>query len=133
MRHTAWDCATGSGQAAVSLARHFERVHATDVSENQIAHALEHERVSYSVEEAENPRFADASIDLVTVAQALHWFDYKKFWPAVKRVLKPDGVFAAWGYDWFAVTPEIDGIVQSTILDHIAGYWMPQNRGALSP
>ena len=63
-----------------------------------------------------------------TVAQALHWFDYSRFWPTVKRVLRPDGVFAAWGYDWFNVNPDIDKIVQVAVLDRIMSYWAPQNR-----
>lgn len=125
---TAWDCATGSGQAAVPLARYFDIVYATDVSENQIAHAMKHDKVIYSVDQAETPKFAEASLDLITVAQALHWFDYRAYWPAVRRVLKAGGVFAAWGYDWFVVSPEIDAIIKEKILDRIATYWMAQNR-----
>ncbi len=124
----AWDCATGNGQAAVGLASHYARVHATDVSENQIAHALPHPNVHYAVGDAENPDIADASLDLVTVAQALHWFDYPRFWPAVKQRLKPGGVFAAWGYTWCNVTAEIDQCLQRSVLDPIQPFWAPQNR-----
>ena len=128
-RHdAAWDCAPGNGQAAIGLAAYYANVYATDVSENQIGHSLSHPNVHYSVGSAEDPSFADASLDLVTVAQALHWFDYSRFWPTVKRVLRPDGVFAAWGYDWFNVNPDIDKIVQVAVLDRIMSYWAPQNR-----
>lgn len=127
-RDAAWDVATGNGQAAIGLAKHFAVVHATDVSENQIAHAIPHEKVVYAVKDAENPTFADASLDLVTVAQALHWFDYPKFWPSLKRVLKPGGAFAAWGYDWFKVSPEIDQLIEQHVLSKISTFWAPQNR-----
>lgn len=124
----AWDCATGNGQAAVGLSEFFEKVVATDVSENQISQAIKGEGITYFVQEAEYPDFPLESVDLITVAQALHWFDYSKFWPAVDKVLKPDGVFAAWGYDWFSVSQPVDELITSLVLDKIEGYWAPQNR-----
>src|ERR1043166_5276419 len=77
---TAWDCATGNGQAAVALAEHFKHVIATDASAEQIAHAKPHDRVDYRVATAEESGLPDASIDLTTVAQALHWFDLSAFY-----------------------------------------------------
>lgn len=124
----AWDCATGNGQAAIGLAKHFSVVHATDVSENQIAHAIPNERIVYAAGVAEKSSFDSATIDLVTVAQALHWFEYSKFWPEIVRVLKPGGVFAAWGYDWFKVDADVDNMLQRTLLDRIESYWAPRNR-----
>src|SRR5690606_3306632 len=88
-RSLAWDCATGSGQAAIALARHFRQVIATDASAEQIANAGTAERVEYRVASAERSGLADESVDLVTVAQALHWFDIAAFHAEVKRVLKP--------------------------------------------
>ena len=82
-----WDCATGSGQAAISLTKHFDSVQATDVSAAQIANAFAQERVYYSVQPAEKTNFETASFDLVTVATALHWFNLERFWPEVHRVL----------------------------------------------
>ena len=125
---TAWDCATGSGQAAVALAKRFGRVEATDVSAAQIEHAFAHERVRYGVQQAEQTDFADASFSLVAVAQALHWFDLDRFWPEVHRVLKPGGAFAAWGYGWPRVNAEIDRVVQVGLLDAIAPFWAPNNQ-----
>lgn len=123
----AWDCGAGNGQAAVSLARYFALVSASDPSEQQIAHALPADRVIYSVQPAETTDFPAASFDAVCVAQALHWFDPSAFFGEVRRVLKPNGVFVAWGYSWFAVMPEVDAIFKRTILDVIEADWAPQN------
>ena len=95
---TAWDCATGNGQAALELAQHFRRVEATDISEAQILHAVKHPSINYSVSSAEHTDFPHRTFDLVTVAQAYHWFDFSAFEMEVKRVLKRSGVVAVWGY-----------------------------------
>jgi len=100
-RDTAWDCATGSGQAALGLAPHFSRVIATDASAEQIRHAEIHPAIAYRVAPAEASGLADRSVDLVTVAQAAHWFDLPRFYAEVTRVLKrggysPCGATAAW-------------------------------------
>lgn len=124
----AWDCGTGSGQSAISLARYFSRVDATDVSREQILNAAEHPRVRYAVEPAEKTAFPDASFDLITVAQALHWFDFAKFWPEVQRTLKPGGIFSAWAYTWFHVSDRVDAVVERDLLEPIRRYWAPQNR-----
>lgn len=123
-----WDCATGSGQAATDLAKIFSQVQATDMSEQQIANAILNNKVQYSVQSAEQTHFTNASFDLVTVAQALHWFDFEKFWPEVLRVLKPGGVFAAWGYDWFQISPAIDAAIDQYIMQVIKPYWAKQNQ-----
>ena len=97
-RRRAWDCATGSGQAAVALAAHFDHVVATDASAEQVAHARPHPRVAYAVAAAEASGLPNASQDLVAVAQALHWFDRGAFYAEARRVLAPGGVLAAWSY-----------------------------------
>jgi SAM-dependent methyltransferase len=97
-RDRAWDCATGSGQAAVALAAHVDEVVATDASASQVAHADAHPRVRYAVAPAERSGLADASVALVTVAQAFHWFDADAFWREVARVVRPGGVVALWSY-----------------------------------
>jgi SAM-dependent methyltransferase len=127
-RELAWDCGTGSGQAAVGLARHFDHVHATDPSERQIAQAVAHERVIYRVERAEAASLPDASADLALAAQAMHWFDLDAFYAEVARVLKPGGVLAALGYDWMYVSPEIDRAINERLLPPLAGHWAPQNQ-----
>lgn len=125
---TVWDGACGNGQAAVGLARYFERIEATDISEGQIANAIQHPKVTYTVQSSEKTDFHDNQFDLVSIAQALHWFDYQLFWPEVKRVLKSRGVFAAWGYSWFSIEDRIDAIIQEEFLRHLEPYWAPQNK-----
>jgi len=124
----AWDCATGSGQTAWSLAHFFRQVEATDVSAEQIAQAVQHERIRYGVQPAEHTNFSNDTFSLVTVAQALHWFEFDAFWPEVQRVLKPGGLFAAWAYSWFHIGDEVDEIISELLLDKIAGFWAQQNR-----
>jgi ubiquinone/menaquinone biosynthesis C-methylase UbiE len=119
----AWDCGTGNGQAAVGLAKYFNKVHATDASAEQIALAYPHERVEYRVERAENVSLAHASVDLVTVAVALHWFSFDEFYREGKRVLKPDGIIAAWTYNAVEISPEIDQLVNRYYGEILAGYW----------
>jgi ubiquinone/menaquinone biosynthesis C-methylase UbiE len=122
-----WDVACGSGQAAVDLAKYFAEVHATDVSEQQITNAIPNPRVRYSVQPAEKTNFAEDQFDLVSVAQALHWFDYDLFWQEVKRALKPNGFFAAWGYAWF-LDEKINDVLQKDFFPAIEPYWAEQNQ-----
>jgi len=126
-RDRAWDCATGNGQAAIGLAHHFREVQATDASPQQIEHASQAENITYSVQHAEQTNFANEYFDLVTVAQALHWLDHDRFFVEVRRVLRPGAIFAAWGYNWFHVSPEIDALVQKKLLPLIAPFWLSQN------
>lgn len=123
-----WDCGAGSGQAAVGLADFFHEVYATDISEQQIAHHIPRANIHYSVQSAEHSGFPENFFDAVVVAQALHWFDFDRFWPEVKRVLKPNGLFAAWTYDWFFINPEIDALIQEQVLDVIKPFWSPRNQ-----
>jgi SAM-dependent methyltransferase len=123
----AWDCGTGNGQAAVDLARYFRTVWATDPSQAQIDHAIACTGVTYSVQPAEQVSFADHSVDAITVAQALHWFDLDRFFAEVRRVLKAGGFFCAWGYSWSHVDTAIDAVMQATILEPIRSYWAKQN------
>ena len=103
-----WDCATGTGQAAGKLALLFDRVDACDINHSQLEAAERLANVFYLECPVEQSPYGDAVFDLITVAQSLHWFDFPRFWPQVERTLKPGGVFAAWGYDWFQVSPEVD-------------------------
>ncbi|MGB5354156.1 MAG: class I SAM-dependent methyltransferase [Woeseia sp.] len=121
-RDCAWDCATGNGQAALQLARHFTKVIATDASEQQVLASTPHERISYRVAAAESSGLADASVDLVTVAQALHWFDVDQFFVEAARVLTSGGVLAVWGYGLCQVTPAVDRIVLD-LYDELDPYW----------
>src|SRR5450631_1709703 len=95
----AWDCATGNGQAAVLLSDYFEKVIATDLSEKQLLQAAPKENIVYSAGKAEQTSFADNSFDLITIAQAYHWFQFSDFEKEATRVAKPGAVIAAWGYN----------------------------------
>lgn len=130
-RTLAWDCATGSGQAAVGLAEHFDQIIATDASAAQIAAASAHARITYQVTSAEACALADHSVDLVTVAQALHWFDVDAFYREVRRVTKAHGALAVWTYG----NIEVDGGegAMAAVLRHfytevVGPYWPPQRR-----
>jgi SAM-dependent methyltransferase len=122
-RSLAWDCGTGNGQAAVGLAKYFQKVHASDASAEQISRAYAHPKVDYHVEPAEHASLPDSSVDLVTVAVAIHWFNFDEFYCEVKRVLKPDGILAAWTYNWVDVTPEINAITRRYSDEILKGYW----------
>jgi ubiquinone/menaquinone biosynthesis C-methylase UbiE len=95
-RRLAVDCATGSGQAAVALAEHFAAVLAVDASSSQLTRAQPHPRVYYAASLAERLPAPDGSADLVTAAQAAHWFDFERFHAECRRVLAPGGVVAVW-------------------------------------
>ncbi|MFL6196468.1 MAG: class I SAM-dependent methyltransferase [Thermoanaerobaculia bacterium] len=127
-RRLAWDCATGNGQAAVDLAESFERVVATDGSEAQLAHAEPHPRVEYRRALAESSGLESGSVDLVTVATAVHWFDFDRFYAEVERVLAPGGALAVWAYDLARITPEIDAITDRLSKEIVATYWPPERR-----
>ena len=127
-RAEAWDVGTGTGQAAVGLARRFEHVTATDSSMSQIEMATPDPRVSYRVASAESSGLGDASMDLVAAAQALHWFDRPRFWAETRRVLRPRGVVAVWTYTMFEIAPPIDQIVRRFYSDVVGPYWPPERR-----
>ncbi|HEY9525997.1 MAG TPA: class I SAM-dependent methyltransferase [Anaerolineales bacterium] len=119
----AWDCGTGSGQAALGLAKHFDNVYATDASAEQISHAYPHEKVTYQAEPAEHVSLRDSSVDLTTVAVAIHWFNFDEFYREVKRVLKPGGILAAWTYSLTEISPAIDVLIQQYYGEILKGYW----------
>jgi SAM-dependent methyltransferase len=121
-----WDCGTGNGQAAIALAEYFSEVQATDLSAQQITNAIPVTNVRYSVQPAEATNFPDTYFDAVIVAQALHWFDLDRFWVEVNRVLRRRGVFAAWGYTFFTISPDIDAVVKTSLFDLIEPYWSPR-------
>ncbi len=128
-KETAWDCATGTGQAAVELARHFTQVIATDASEEQIANAEQHPRVQYRVTPAENSGLDSGSLDLVTVAQALHWFDPASFYEEARRVLKPDGILAVWTYGKMELDEQkVRSILGHFYFDVVGPYWPPERK-----
>ena len=128
----AWDAGCGNGQASVALARHFERVLATDPSEAQVANALPDPRVEYRVEPAERCDLPSGTASLVTVAQALHWFDLPAFYAEVRRVAKPGAVIAAWTYALCSITPDVDRVVWQLYEDIVGRYWPPERRHTMN-
>lgn len=122
-RGRAWDCATGNGQVAAVLAEHFAQVAATDISAAQLAQAAQRPNITYQISPAEHTPFAAASFDVVTVAQALHWFDMDAFNAEVRRVLRPGGVVAEWGYNLLRISPELDPLVRRFHDDTMRPYW----------
>lgn len=125
----AWDCGAGNGQASVPLADYFAVVEATDASAAQLAQAVPHSKIRYRVAPAEDSGLATASVDLVTVAQALHWFDLDKFYAEVRRVLKPGGVIAAWSYGMIGLDSDaLDAALRDFYWHTIGPYWPSERR-----
>ncbi len=123
-KQTAWDCATGNGQAALLYADYFSKVFASDSSEKQIAQATHHPKIIYSISEAEKTLFADNSFDLITVAQAYHWFQFDTFFNEARRVGKNGCIVAVWGYKLAVCADEkINGMVKYFYTDVIGKYW----------
>jgi SAM-dependent methyltransferase len=124
----AWDVGTGNGQAAAGLAAHFDRVIATDPSEEQLRSAFEHPKVEYRRAKAEDSGLGQQSVDAVTVAQAVHWFDLERFYAEVQRVLKPGGAVAIWCYMLTRVSPEIDHVIDRYYYETVGPYWPKERR-----
>src|SRR6266498_4107511 len=127
-RQLAWDCGTGNGQAAVALALVFDRVIATDASERQITNAEPHERVEYRVAPAEDSGIESETLDLIVVAQALHWFDLDRFYAEAQRVLKVNGVLAASAYNLLHIEPTIDEVVNRYYYEVVGPFWPPERK-----
>lgn len=119
---TAWDCGTGNGQVARDLALKFKKVVATDISEKQLANAYQAPNIFYSVT-GEETNFPDHQFDLITVAQAIHWFDIPKFYKEVSRVANKDAILVVWGYSLLSISPEIDKVLTHFYTQVVGPYW----------
>jgi len=119
----AWDCGTGNGQAATKISTYFERVYATDISRQQISHAIPKSNILYAIEPAERTTLEDNTVELVTVSQALHWFDLDKFYKEVKRVSEPAGLIAAWTYSLIQIDPATDPLIHHYHNRILENYW----------
>ena len=126
-RELAWDCATGNGQAARGLSQYYTGVRATDASANQINAAKGPDNIVYSVGTASSCTLSDNVVDIVTVAQALHWFDLDRFYSEVDRVLKPGGVLAIWCYGLMNMNDALDKVFFRLYEDILGEYW-PEER-----
>ena len=123
-----WDCATGNGQVAAELARHFQLCHATDISENQLAQAPPAPNIRYSIGRAESSGFPDDFFDLITVAQALHWFDIPAFATEALRVGRSGAVLAVWGYGLLRLGEQLDPIISHFYHNVVGPYWEGERR-----
>jgi SAM-dependent methyltransferase len=126
-RGVAWDCATGNGQAAVGLAGHFRRVVATDLSPQQLAQAARHPRIIYCLSAAERSALASAAVDLTTVGQAIHWFDFDAFYAEVRRVSRPGAVIAVWTYHRLEAAPEVYAAL-TRFRARVGNHWPPERK-----
>ncbi|MGB7787018.1 MAG: class I SAM-dependent methyltransferase [Salinimicrobium sp.] len=127
-KQRAWDCGTGNGQVAGKLAEFFAEVKASDISKNQLEHAVQKSNISYALQPAEKTDFPDDFFDLVTVAQAIHWFDFEAFYHEVKRVMKPCGYIAVIGYGLFRSNPETNKIIDHFYREIVGPYWYPERK-----
>ncbi|MBV6643030.1 MAG: class I SAM-dependent methyltransferase [Cyclobacteriaceae bacterium] len=122
-KEIAWDCGTGNGQVAFELAGSFDKVFATDISQAQIDQALEAKNIHYAVQPAEKSSFPDYFFDLIIVAQAIHWFDFDKFYAEVRRTGKKDAIICVVGYGRVSVSTEIDQLIDIFYQNVIGPYW----------
>ena len=123
-KNKAWDCATGNGQAAGLLSPYFKKIEATDISEKQLQQANRYSNVAYSVSNAEATKFPPDSFDLITIAQAYHWFDFALFHNEAIRVAKPGAVIAAWGYSLLqSANEQLDDLIKYFYVDVTGEYW----------
>ncbi|MBK6265379.1 class I SAM-dependent methyltransferase [Marivirga sp. S37H4] len=122
-KQNAWDCGTGNGQIAFELAKTFNNVFATDISQTQIDNALQANNIKYSVQPAEKTNFDNQKFDLTVVAQAVHWFDFEKFYKEVKRTSKTNALLCIVGYGRIEISSQIDDIIKDFYTNVIGKYW----------
>ena len=119
----ACDCGTGNGQVAARLAERFKTVYGTDISEEQLKHATQRDNIIYRKERAEQTSLTDNSIDVITIAQAIHWFDFDVFYKEVRRVAKPGALIAAWTYSLLKLSPAVNEVIDHLYMDITYTYW----------
>lgn len=122
-RKNCWDCGTGNGQVALLLSRHFDQVYATDISEQQLRHAQNTSNIQYSIARAEQSELPANLFDLITVAQAAHWFDLAAFYKEVERVAKDGCILAIWGYGLLRFHQELDRKINLFYKQIVGPYW----------
>lgn len=137
-KNLAWDCATGNGQAALVLTDYFKQVIASDISARQLENARQESNIKYQIFRAEDTPLKDNSIDLITIAQALHWFDLDRFYREARRVLRKrkhsktgegGGIIAAWAYGLHTISPGVDKVTHQLYEDILGDkYWPPERK-----
>lgn len=124
----AWDCGTGNGQVAKRLADSFDQITATDISDAQLKNAYQHDKIEYLLESAENTSIDSESIDLVTVGQAIHWFNHNAFYSEVRRVGRGNALLAYWSYGLLKVSPVIDRALHEFHYQTVGDFWDPERK-----
>jgi SAM-dependent methyltransferase len=127
-KENAWDCGSGNGQVAICLAKTFTQVFATDISQAQIDNALQAENIHYSVQPAEKTSFENNIFDLIVAAQAVHWFDFEKFYAEVKRTARKNALIVLLGYGRLQTSTEIDTLLDDFYFNQIGKYWDSERR-----
>ncbi len=122
------DGATGNGQVAIRLSPHFKKIIAIDISSKQLEHAGKKENIIYQVAKIEETELKDQSVNLITIGQALHWFDFNLFHNEAKRILKPNGAIAVWGYELLNINSKIDEIILELYDGVLNTYWTPERK-----
>jgi ubiquinone/menaquinone biosynthesis C-methylase UbiE len=126
-QNTAVDCATGNGQAANGLAKHFKHVVAFDQSLAQVSKAAPAPNINYMAATTDQIPLQDHVADLIVAAQAWHWFDKPRFEEEVARVLRPGGRVAIWGYNLLHMDSEMDRLIRHLYTEIVGPYW-PKER-----
>ncbi|MBX7206131.1 MAG: class I SAM-dependent methyltransferase [Bacteroidia bacterium] len=124
----AWDAGTGNGQVSKVLSQKFKKVLATDISEKQLSHAQVLPNIVYLKAAEDVPQIQNASVDLITVAQAIHWFNRAAFYTEVKRVAKPNALVVVWCYSLAQVSAEIDFLINRFYTETIGAFWDEERR-----
>lgn len=127
-KETAWDCGTGNGQIAVELSERFESVFATDISHSQISEAGKAPNIDYSVQPAEQADFEENKFDLIIVGQAIHWFDFDRFYQEARRTSRQHALIAALGYGRVKINPQTDELISDFYSNIIGEFWDPERR-----
>lgn len=123
----AWDCATGNGQVASVLSHRFDKVFGTDISQQQLSEAATQPNIEYRIGSAESSGLEE-KVDLITVAQAIHWFKIEGFYQEVKRLAKPHTVLAYWGYELMTINETVDPLILHFYNNTLDGFWDPERK-----
>jgi len=124
------DMACGAGEATKHLVPYYKIIYGIDVSSSMLENAPKHPNINYSIGAVEATKLPNESIDLVLVAQALHWFDFEKFFIELDRILKPGGTFAVIGYplNRFSNNTLANEVIQKFFYQTLEGCWSERRR-----
>jgi len=122
------DLGCGNGQASIALADYFGNVSGVDPSRAQIDNAARHPKITYTCAPAEATGLPSGEADLISVAQAFHWFKTPAIYGEFRRLVKPKGLIALWCYGLNQVSPDVDAVFWRLYHDYLDAYWEPERR-----